>query len=175
MKFILLMISLFVMLLFSCENKQYINTYSSRIDSLSFVLDESASALKTIDTARIKQELHLIYRLLVSKAQRGNINNKDTVKLIKSLEKGFKEVILVYPTLSNELDYAVTQLNSFKNDLNKSFLSRELTMLYYEQEKQSVQVLHLKIAYYSKLIKINTQKLKRIKTGLHQVNDSDIH
>lgn len=171
----MLMISLFVTLLFSCENKQYINTYSSRIDSLAFVLDEYRSSLKTIDTSRISQELHLIRQFLANNERSGNINSKDTVHLIQSVEKSFEEFLVAYPSLNNELEYGKLQLNSFRHDLNKSFLSEEQTALFFEQEKQSVQVLHLKITYYQKLVKINTQKLKRIKTGLDQLNDRDIH
>lgn len=166
MRFKLLMISLFVMLLFSCENRQYINTYSSRIDSLAFVLDEYTLSFNNIDTMRINQELIRIRQILVFKEGPGNINSKDTVKLIKSVEKDFEEFLVVYTSLSNELVYAKSQLNSFKRDLINSFLSEKQTKLFFEQEKQSIQVLKLKIEYYGKLIELNIQKIEPLRTGL---------
>lgn len=154
------------MLLFSCENRQYINTYSSRIDSLAFVLDEYTLSFNNIDTMRINQELIRIRQILVFKEGPGNINSKDTVKLIKSVEKDFEEFLVVYTSLSNELVYAKSQLNSFKRDLINSFLSEKQTKLFFEQEKQSIQVLKLKIEYYGKLIELNIQKIEPLRTGL---------
>ena len=165
MRFFLLMISPLVMLLFSCENKQYINTYSNRIDSLTTILDVSEAIFKNNDTAEIHHQLQYINDLLLKTDSLDNILSGDSVKWVKSIKKGFEEFLSVYPTLNNEMVYAQSQLNGFKHDLEKEYLSEEKTITYFEQEKQSVRVIQLKVDYYNKLIKINNGQYKKLETN----------
>lgn len=162
MRFLLLMISPIVMLLFSCENKQYINTYSNRIDSLSTILEVNEARLKNIDTAEIHHQFQFINELLLKTDSLDNILSGDSVKWVKSIKKGFEEFLSVYPTLNNEMVYAQSQLKGFKHDLEKEYLSEEKTITYFDQEKQSVRVIQLKVDYYTELNKANNDQCQQL-------------
>ena len=164
MRFLLLIISPFVMLLFSCESRQYINNYANRIDSLSQSLEASASLYESIDTAEISKQLQLISEQYLLLTDQGTTNPSESVQRIKTIKKGFEEFLTTNPSLCTEVDYARSQLLQFKHDLQKEYLTEKNASIYFEQEKQSVHVVQLKIAYQIKLVNLTYKKYEVIKT-----------
>jgi hypothetical protein len=152
----------FLIFFYSCDQTRETIVYVSRIDSLLVSLNESALGFESIDTAIVSQYFQQTENMLDSLNQKNNIHDHLAVNKYNNIRNSFGNFINTYLTLVNELNYTRSQLADLKFDAEKNNLSFARVSLYFEQEKQSVHVLKLKLDFYQK--QINTASVLYINT-----------
>jgi len=152
MRLLTYMICSGLLIFYSCDQTRETTVYVSRIDSLIVSLNESALGFETIDTSIVQQYYHRIENLIDSLNQRDNNYDHSAVNSFNDIRNSFSNFISAYPALVDELQYTRSQLADLKFDVEKNTLDFAQVNLYFEQEKQSVHVLKLKLDYYQKQI-----------------------
>lgn len=161
MKKLLFAIGLISLLSFSCEQNRGTKAYLPRIDSLQTALEESASGFLEIDTAIIHKNSRQIDQQLALLFALNNKQDQSYVNSYNSIKKTFFDVTKAYPIVADELAYTRNQLSDLKDDVENRRLKQDNVRLYFNQEKQSVKVLKLKMDFY----------LERANAGLQQFYD----
>lgn len=161
MRILLSLICMLPFLYCSCDGSGETKKYLSRIDSLSITLEKSASAFENVDTAIIHTNYQLIDHQLEILFDTYNNYDPTHVYNYSVVRNIFFDFISNYPEVTNELAYTRSQLSDLKYDVEHNKLDREQVHLYFSQEKQSVNVLKLKMNFY----------LEQLETGMHHFDN----
>lgn len=172
MSYFRLLIYALILFLASCNTEPDAKTYLARIDSLAYSLEESALAFESIDTSEIQQYFSHAKRQVDQLKQYDNIINTKPVISYNKLKNNFGSFLNAYPGLKTETSYTQSQLADLKYDIANEKLNFSRVHLYFDQEKQSVNVLKLKMDHYSELIEMSIKNYPSLNTEIEILIDS---
>lgn len=172
MRFFSLLSYTLVFILFSCSYEPNTKIHLSKIDSLSISLEESAATYTKIDTAYIRQYYLKIEDQLNEVIGYDNIINTKAVISFNTIKNTLGGFLNLYPVLMTELNYSRIQLANLKYDVENKQIKQDVFNLYFDQEKQSVRVLKLKMDHNSRMIDISIQNYNALEPEIESLTDS---
>ncbi|HEY9113126.1 MAG TPA: hypothetical protein VIN10_00410 [Bacteroidales bacterium] len=144
-----------IMVLSSCSQEKKRPDYLTKIDSLTTVLANDASAFQTIDTTLISSKIKNI------ESQLANLDLIDSSLRIperinySEISKSFKLFLEENNQIIEEINFSKKQLSNLRIDTENELLNSDDLKLYFEQECEAVAILQHKMELYQK--KINSQ------------------
>lgn len=160
------------LLLTSCINKDFYESYGTKVDSLSASLEEMAAKYEALDTLKIKAQLDTIWIQLDSLSKTPEITLDTLVVYYKYIGKDYKTFWRGHPLTIRELNYTRAQLTDLKNDIEKYQLDESAVKKYYIQEKESVRKLKNRMDYNMASIKKNIRQYMASEPKIAHLIDS---
>lgn len=168
----LLFFSFFVLLALSSCQTQADKYNVSRVDSISFKMEEMAKAYLEIDINDVSKSYKTI---LLNIDTYNNIKKPIDNKLIfeyGTLKKGFKEFIKSNDATLAELKDCRNQIATLKEDAGNGLLSDDDFKLYLKHEANASQNLRVRMSYYHNRINSQIKKFETLNPHFEQLLDS---
>lgn len=156
----------------SCTNKQFYETYSTKIDSLKNTLEASASSYETIDTVLIASQYLTIRQNLDTLVLFPEIALDTGVIKYGYLKKKYKTFLRDHPLTIQELNYSRVQLSDLKNDFDKRNLEIEFAQEYYQTEEEAVDYIKKRMDAYQVMIRESMIKFNSLNPEIVVLLDS---
>lgn len=147
--------------LVSCQTKTN-NLQVSRVDSISFRMEETAKVYYEIDTLKIDS----FYTIVLFNFNRlGKMKIQESNELLLNygtLKKGFKEFIKRRPYTLEELEFCRKQINDLREDAENGLLTDEDFELFLKHEANASQSLRVQMSYYQARIAAQVKKFEQL-------------
>ena len=156
----------------SCSNKQFYESYSTKIDSLNNSLEASASSYETIDTLLIEAQYSIIKQNTDSLKQFPEAVLNPTVVQYRYIQKKYKTFLRDHPLNIRELNYSRQQLSDLKSDFDQRKLEVEPALEYYRVEEEAIVEIKKRMSAYQVLMNESMQKFYTLNPEIVVLLDS---
>lgn len=162
-----------VLLVFgSCSNRQFYETYSTKIDSLDNTLEASASSYENIDTSLIASQHKVIRQNLDTLVLFPEASLDTIVVQYRYLQKKYKTFLRDHPLTIQELNYCRRQLIDLKHDFDKRNFEPETAKIYYKSEEEAVDFIKKRMDAYKALMRESMEKFNLLQPEIVVLLDS---
>ena len=156
-----LLLAVLMISLASCQTKTN-NLQVSRVDSISFRMEETAKVYFEIDTIKIDSFYSIVLFNLNRLGKMETQGNTELLMNYGTLKKGFKEFIKRRPYTLEELEFCRKQINDLREDAENGLLSDEDFELFLKHEANASQSLRVQMSYYQARISAQAKKFEQL-------------
>ena len=155
------LLALLIISITSCQTKTN-KLQVSRVDSISYRMEETAKVYFEIDTVKIDSFYSIVLFNLNKLSEIENQENQELLMDYGTLKKGFKEFIKRKPYTLEELEFCRKQINDLREDAENGLLSDEDFELYLKHEANASQSLRVQMSYYQARIASQVKKFEQL-------------
>jgi hypothetical protein len=153
-------------------DRQYYQSYTSKVDSLSATLEASASAFEQIDTTKIsgmwKQVQFNLDTIVVLDPELVDGTINDYGRITKSC----KTILHEYPLVHKELQYSRKQLATLHHDIEHRHLESSEVSTYFKQESEAIDAVKRRMDILADMAETQFEKYSRLNPQVFVIIDS---